>query len=147
MASPRELELKFELPPAGVSDLERLPMLRALAGQAQQEKIVSVYFDTQKQKLRKNGILLRVRRIGDRYVQTIKALRNSELFERSEWEHEIADENPDLRQAADTALGPCLGGGFRRQLKPIFETRVQRRTCRVSDGVGAIEVVLDRGSR
>lgn len=33
-------------------------MLRALAGQAQQEKIVSVYFDTQ-QKLRKNGIGLR----------------------------------------------------------------------------------------
>lgn len=56
---PQKLELKFELPPASVSDLERLPMLRALAGQAQQEKIVSVYFDTQKQKLRKNGIGLR----------------------------------------------------------------------------------------
>jgi inorganic triphosphatase YgiF len=51
-----------------------------------------MYFDTQKQKLRKNGIVLRVRRIGDRYVQTIKALRSAELFERSEWEHEIADE-------------------------------------------------------
>jgi len=145
MASPREIELKLELPAASVSDLEMLPMLRALAGPAKPEKIVSVYFDTDKQKLRKKGILLRVRRIGDRHVQTIKAYRNSEIFERDEWENEIADERPDLRLARDTALGPYLNKSLYRQLKPIFETRVQRRTWRVSNGIGTIEVSLDRG--
>ena len=77
MASPKELELKLELPPASVADVATLPMLRALADEAKQERIVSVYFDTDKQKLRRKGFMLRVRRLGDRYVQTIKACRGS----------------------------------------------------------------------
>jgi inorganic triphosphatase YgiF len=48
------------------------------------------------QKLRKHGVPLRVRRIGDRYVQTIKATSNGRLLERDEWESEIAGEVPDL---------------------------------------------------
>ncbi|HZD28159.1 MAG TPA: CYTH domain-containing protein [Xanthobacteraceae bacterium] len=43
---------------------------------------VSIYFDTPKRKLHKKGLLLRVRRIGGRYAQTIKASANSRLFER-----------------------------------------------------------------
>jgi hypothetical protein len=42
----------------------------------------SIYFDTPKRKLHKKGLLLRVRRIGGRYTQTIKASANSRLFER-----------------------------------------------------------------
>ena len=37
---------------------------------------MSVYFDTDKHKLRKKGLMLRVRRIGNRYIQTIKATGN-----------------------------------------------------------------------
>ena len=145
MASPKELELKLELPPASVADVATLPMLRALADEAKQERIVSVYFDTDKQKLRRKGFMLRVRRIGDRYVQTIKACRGSELFERDEWESEIADERPDLQLVRGTALEPYLDDKLCRQLKPIFETRVQRKSCRVGDGAGTIEVALDKG--
>jgi inorganic triphosphatase YgiF len=45
---------------------------------------------------RKHGVPLRVRRIGDCYVQTIKATSNGRLLERDEWESEIASEVPDL---------------------------------------------------
>jgi inorganic triphosphatase YgiF len=58
---------------------------------------VSVYFDTDKHKLRKKGMMLRVRRSGDRYVQTIKSARNSGPFSRDEWESEIEGIALDLR--------------------------------------------------
>ena len=88
---------------------------------------MSVYFDTDKHKLRKKGLMLRVRRIGDRYIQTIKATGKSGLFERDEWENDIASADPDLDLARGTALEPLVGGKFRRQLKPMFETRVGAR--------------------
>jgi inorganic triphosphatase YgiF len=58
----------------------------------------SVYFDTPKRKLHKKGLLLRVRRIGHRYTQTIKASGNSRLFEREEWEAQLGGAQLDLRR-------------------------------------------------
>jgi inorganic triphosphatase YgiF len=49
-----------------------------------------------------------VRRIGDRYVQTIKATGNGRLLERNEWESDIGGEMPDLDLARGTALEPLL---------------------------------------
>ncbi|HLH96033.1 MAG TPA: CHAD domain-containing protein [Xanthobacteraceae bacterium] len=140
-----ELELKLELPPASLSHLESLPILRKLQTPARTEKAVSVYFDTDKQKLRKNGILLRVRRIGDRHIQTIKAFSGSALFERGEWENEIAGDEPDLSLAGGNAPGPHLDPKLRGQLKPIFETRVQRRIYRLGRDGCSIEISLDQG--
>jgi triphosphatase len=85
-----------------------------------------------------------VRRIGDRLVQTIKAVRGSQLFERDEWEDEIADESPDLRLARDAALEPLVSRKLWGRLKPVFETRVRRKTFCVCDGHRAIEIAVDR---
>ena len=49
---------------------------------------------------------------------------------RDEWEAEIAENEPDLSLARDTALEPLVNGKLRRQLKPIFETRVRGRSIR-----------------
>jgi inorganic triphosphatase YgiF len=143
MATPNELELKLEVPAASLPDLGNLPILRTRTAETQ--TVVSVYYDTPKQKLRKNGFLLRVRRIGDRHVQTIKGVAGSQLFERDEWEDEIAGETPNLRLARDTALEPLVSRRLWQRLKPIFETRVRRRTFSVRDGDRAIEVALDKG--
>ncbi len=50
-----------------------MPMLRAVKAPPKSTSQVSVYFDTDKRKLRKHGLSLRVRRIGDRFIQTVKA--------------------------------------------------------------------------
>jgi inorganic triphosphatase YgiF len=50
--------------------------LRALKETPKRTAEVSVYFDTDKHKLRKRGLMLRVRRVGNRYVQTIKRVAN-----------------------------------------------------------------------
>ena len=145
MSVPKEIEVKLELPPACVSDLKTIPLLCSPGKNAKSETQVSVYFDTGKHKLRKKGLMLRVRRVGDRYVQTIKATGNAGLFERDEWESDIAGETPDLRLARDTALEPLLSNKFCRKLKPVFETRVSRTTYPIEDGKRAVALTLDEG--
>ena len=145
MPVPKEIEIKLAIPPASVPRLKQVPLLRALAQPAKSETEVSVYFDTDKHKLYKKGLMLRVRRIGDRYIQTIKATRASALFERDEWESEIPGEMPDLRLARGTALEPLLGHKLRRELRPLFETRVRRTTYPIGNGKSDIALTLDKG--
>ena len=83
----KEVEIKLELPPASLRALKKVPLFKTPPGHTRE---VSVYFDTDKHKLRKNGLMLRVRRVRNRYVQTIKATNNSGPFERDEWEAELA---------------------------------------------------------
>ena len=143
MSSPKEVELKFELAPKGVRRLKHLPLLHGLPPRDETE--VSVYFDTPKHKLRKNGLTLRVRRIGKRRVQTIKASGNARAFERDEWESEIDGDNPDLRAARGTAIEPLLTKKFQRQLRPVFQTRVRRTTYPLANGASNVVLTLDQG--
>src|SRR3984893_7416306 len=142
----KEVELKLELAPASLPALKKVPLLRSPKSPPTHTTEISVYFDTDKRKLRKNGLMLRVRRIGKRHVQTIKAAGNSAPFERDEWEAEIAGEEPDLSLASGTALEPLVNDKLRRQLKPLFETRVRRTVYPVADGKRAIALTIDRGT-
>lgn len=145
MTTPKEIELKLELAPASLPRLKQMRLVRALKAPVRRRTEVSVYFDTDKHKLHKKGLMLRVRRIGDRYLQTIKATKNGNLFERDEWESEIAGEMPDLRLARGTALEPLLDARLRRQLKPMFETRVRRALYPVAKGERGFALTLDQG--
>jgi triphosphatase len=52
-------------------------------------------------------VTLRVRHIGDKRVQTVKAANHgSGFFERSEWEQVIEGDLPDLTRVKDTVLRP-----------------------------------------
>jgi triphosphatase len=114
----KEVEVKLDLAPGSLRALKKVPLLRALKVRRQAVEY-SVYFDTNNHKLHKNGLILRVRRIGSRYVQTIKASSHLAPFERDEWEAEIGGEEPDLSLAEGTALEPLLTEKLRRRLKPL----------------------------
>jgi inorganic triphosphatase YgiF len=144
--TPKELEVKLEVDPTSLPALNKIPLIRTLKAVPTRSAEVSVYFDTDKQKLRKKGLMLRVRRKGGRYIQTIKAASNSGPFERDEWETEIAGKEPDLSQANGTALEPLLSHKLRRRLKPLFETRVRRTIYPVVDETHAIALTVDRGT-
>lgn len=146
MAAPKEVELKLELPPAAVPQFRELPLIRAIARSAKRSSQVSVYFDTDRQKLRRRGLLLRVRRIGDRHVQTIKATGTSGIFARDEWESEIAGSQPDMSSARGTALESLLTRKFCRKLKPQFETRIRRTVFLLERDGSAIALALDEGT-
>ena len=138
-----EIELKFEVTPR---ELRKLKAVRYPRGRSpKEENLVSVYFDTPKHKLARNGVSLRVRRHGDKFLQTIKSGGPNGSFKRGEWEHEIKGVVPNLRKAHGTPLAPLLTKKLKRTLKPIFETRVHRTRSLVCKNGSRIEVALDEG--
>src|SRR6516165_11227294 len=65
MSPAREVELKLEVPAHSFYRLARSSLLRAARKKSSKPAtLVSVYFDTDKLKLRNKGLSLRVRRIG-----------------------------------------------------------------------------------
>jgi inorganic triphosphatase YgiF len=148
MSPPREVELKLAVSANSIARLSRSPLLKGAASASRRPAtLVSVYFDTAKLKLRKNGLSLRVRRINRRHVQTIKEEtgESAALFARNEWEHDVSGERPDLDMARDTALEPLLSKKLRRGLRPVFETRVRRRVYPIHRGQSEVELTIDRG--
>lgn len=144
MSAPKELELKFELPPASLKLISQLPSLRRAKVTPQHKSEISVYYDTDTQKLRKHGVMLRVRRTGESCKQTIKGTQPTRLA-RDEWEAEINSDAPDLRLAEGTALGPLVNRKLKRRLKPLFETRVRRTIYPLDHNGCSIEIAVDRG--
>src|SRR5215831_15050303 len=102
----QEVELKLEVPPRAIEKLRRMRSLRRGNGHAAEKKLVSVYFDTANHKLRKHGMSLRVRHIGEQRVQTVKVNGPSAagLFQRHEWETPIESDTPDLGAVRRSAL-------------------------------------------
>jgi len=144
--SHKEIEVKLELAPATLIAIKKIPLFRTVKAAPKRASQVSVYFDTDKHKLRQKGLMLRVRREGRRYTQTIKSNTNSGLFQRDEWETEIAGKQPDLNQVNGTVPGSLLGKKLRRRLKPLFETRVRRTVYPLVDDDRAIALAVDRGT-
>ncbi len=147
MKPPREIELKLEVPEQALARLTRNPLLRTIQdGTRRSTSLVSLYYDTDSQKLRKHGLTLRVRRIGRRYLQTIKRENNTSTFmNRCEWEYDIAAAKPNLALAEDTGLEPILNKKLQAQLKPLFETRVRRKVYPIQSGGSEIELSIDKG--
>src|ERR1700745_2828144 len=107
----QEIELKLEIPASVAWKAASLPWLQELAcGAVKRETLTSVYFDTDKLKLRDHGVALRVRHIGKKRLQTIKVIQRGGrgALGRGEWEEEIAGSKPDLGLAKGTALAPLM---------------------------------------
>lgn len=143
--TPVEIELKLATDANGLAVLGQSP---ELDGRSSVRRLDSTYFDTKDRRLTARGITLRVRKIGRRYVQTIKtAGRGSAggLSQRNEWEWPVDGPKPDLSAIDDHSVIGLIGLVRPQELQPVFGTRV-RRTIRVLDFGGAeIEVALDDG--
>src|SRR2546430_8479742 len=148
MPPAREVELKLEVPDHSLHRLARSSLLQAARKKpSKAATLVSVYFDTDKLKLRNKGLSLRVRRIGRRHVQTIKQEtgESAVLFARNEWEPPIGGSQPEFDVAKDGALKPVFSKTVRRGLKPIFETRVRRTVYPIQSGDSEIELTVEKG--
>jgi inorganic triphosphatase YgiF len=141
-----EIELKLATSKRGLQQAMALSWLKKQAGDgSHKQELTSVYFDTDDFVLRKHDISLRVRKIGEQRLQTIKA-NSSALVARDEWETEIDRDEPKLELARDTALAPLLTAKLTKQLKPVFETRVERVIIPLHIGDSDIELAFDQGS-
>jgi len=65
---------------------QAFPRLARLA--PDRRSVASVYYDTARQDLRRAGIVMRLRRDGGRWLQTLKAqgVQHAGLAQRAEWE-------------------------------------------------------------
>lgn len=138
--SPREVELKLELDPG--RPVSR-GLRRALPAGGEVHRLLSRYFDTPEGRLRKQGLVLRVRRDGDAFIQTLKAVASAGSLGRSEWEAPVAGDVPDLSRLPDDAPGDVVAAAG--PLSPVFETEVERTVWRVTRGGSDLELALDEG--
>lgn len=142
-AQDREVEIKLELDPADAARLAAHPLLRAAP---QEQDLVSVYFDTPSETLRKAGVFIRIRDLDGRRVQTIKTAKGSGgLFDRLEWEREVKGRTPNFSGAGRTVLKPLLTPDLRASLRPVFETRIRRNIYRLAHDGSDIELAIDQG--
>jgi inorganic triphosphatase YgiF len=141
-----EVELKLVTSKRGLSKALLLPWLRRMANGniGKRQHLVSVYFDTRDFALHDRGVSLRVRRVGEQRLQTVKANSPTPMGRR-EWEVEIDRDQPKLELARHTALAPILNDEIAQHLKPVFETRIQRRAIPLQVGRSEIELALDEG--
>jgi triphosphatase len=142
-----ESEIKFEVSPHDLQKLAATRILKRADGEpAKQKYLVSTYFDTPKQKLKQNGVSLRVRQEGKKRLQTIKTTSDGISFRRGEWERKLDSDEPDLRAARGTALHPLISKKLKRDLKSIFATHVHRTLIPLRPRNGSrVELALDEG--
>ena len=147
-SEPKEIELKLRVAPEDIVALRNHPHFAGILHNSSRETLNSVYFDTNDRSLRDHGVTLRVRHIGDKRVQTVKAANHgSGFFERSEWEQVIEGDLPDLTRVKDTALGPIFtDDDLRNALKPVFETRIERTAYHLNVNGTDIIMAVDEGA-
>ncbi len=145
-----EIELKLLVAPEDLGRIEHHPALRELRrSAAHSERLATVYYDTPEFDLARDGVALRVRRTGDRWVQTLKADGNAVggLHARDELEWPLDGEALDFA-ALDTSRYRTLFAGqqVRERLQPVFTTDFDRAARLVSfpDGTAA-ELAIDHG--
>jgi inorganic triphosphatase YgiF len=145
---PTEIELTLRVAPGSVARLLRDPLLRKLKQGPRRTRLqVSTYFDTDDFRLQRERAALRVRQIGSRRIQTLKLAAQPErgVIARREWEREVADNSPDLRDIDDRHVRKLLDGDIKDRLAPIFVTEITRSTMPLALDGSMIEFALDVG--
>jgi inorganic triphosphatase YgiF len=146
----RETELKLSYDPEALERLRRSRVLRMVSrGPARTQRLVTTYFDTEDGVLAGQGISLRVRRVGRRKIQGVKAPESSlaGLAVRREWEMEIEGEVPDLGAYPPGTIDTVLNVGWlAERLRPVFTTAFTRSERDAALGEGSrVRLAIDEG--
>jgi inorganic triphosphatase YgiF len=144
-----EFEIRLELTPEQLQRVGLHPALQQLTvGQPITRTLRSIYFDTPDHRLRARGISLRLRSIGDQWLQTIKAEHDptNGVSVPDELESVVANPEPDLRAIGDGRTRRDIQKVVKTStLEPQFETLVTRMTRKLHCDKGDIELALDEG--
>ena len=141
-----EREIKMRVPLG-----RRKPLLEAIArppAKVQRVALVARYYDTPERLLAGNGVALRLRREGRRWVQTLK-MPGADAFTRFEHEVPRPDATLDLAAHAGTAGGERLAAllaGSREPLGIRYETDIRRVVRRIRTRGAVVELAFDSGA-
>ncbi len=146
----REIELKILLDPDSERRLQKAPALAALGeGPARAQTLHSIYYDTADQALRAEGIALRLRKKGRRWVQTVKKATTpitGGLAQPIEDEIPVQGQNLALSRIRPDDLREEVIGIARAGLVPVAETYLRRNARKLRAANGAlVELAIDNG--
>lgn len=145
MKAPREIELKLICDGPDLTPLAGHPLLQA--EDAATSLLDTTYFDTAGRDLHAAGLSLRLRREGERTIQTLKSAAPVAigLFDRGEWEWDVGGQEPDVALLADTPAAAVLGEAKSPALSRLFRTVVERSQRSIRHGSSSIVATLDTG--
>ena len=147
-----EREIKLTGDPDSLAAVWQAPSLARRAGREVLRELETTYYDTADLRLRRRGLALRVRRDGQRFVQTIKTENNGQggLLSRREFSSPVKSSRPEPQRVDDAELRQRIGLILPAELKPVFTTRIERKIRKIRAGgprqpKALIEVALDQG--
>jgi adenylate cyclase len=146
----REIELKLAFPPEARRYISRHPLIAATTRVGRAQTLENTYYDTPDEALGKALIAVRTRRIGRRWLQTIKSANTSAggLSSRPEWEHPFNHrENRFDFSLVDDATTRTLLEQHADSIKPLFTTNFHRETREYAPRPGLrILLMIDTGT-
>ena len=146
MKAAPEIELKLRVPAAAARRLAGHRLLRGRSRPARR-RLYAVYFDTPAFDLWRQGIALRVRREGRRWVQAVKGggAAQGGLHRRMEAEAEVPGPRPDPSRLREGDLaGVFASARLRGLLAPVFVTDFMRSSRVVELDDARVEVSVDQ---
>jgi inorganic triphosphatase YgiF len=135
-----EIELKLRVDDDRLADFNAAPIIATKArNKGTRKHLKSVYYDTPKRTLRRNGLSFQVRQSGARFVQTVRAEFGDDPFRRGEWGGERPIDCSRCR-----ARDP-LSDLERHQLEAVFTADIHRHARIIELPSGTVEVAFDHG--
>lgn len=119
-------------------------------GKPVSRRLFSAYYDTPDRRLQSGGVTLRLRREGNRWIQTVKGagVAAGGLHRRSEHETEVPAQLPSFPAIIEAGFGKLVVDRQTREaLQVAFTTEFRRSSTLIRPRAGTIiEVSLDRGT-
>jgi inorganic triphosphatase YgiF len=141
-----EIELKLLVDADRVADFNAASIIATNArNKGTRKHLKSIYYDTPERTLRRNGLSLRVRQSGARFVQTVKAESGGDPLRRGEWEASVPSIAPDVGLAIPFIPAKLRSDLERHQLEAVFTADIHRHARIVDLPSGAVEVAFDHG--
>lgn len=139
-----ELEIKLSLTEQALEQAGRWLLTQPGAREAETRLLENHYFDTPEAELNRQKVALRVRKVGGRFIQTLKTQGEfvDGAHRRQEWEWPLMGTSLNIGLIADTPVGQDINLAA---LKPVFETRFTRRIIMLEGSGAVIECALDSG--
>ena len=149
-ARARPARLRLQPDPGTVALLRQAPVILGHARNAgTTRRIETTYFDTADHLLFRQGLSLRVRKLGRRFVQTLSRRTPQAADASDAWSCDLPGAMPDPGQFAHLqsdwlppmALEPLLRG----PLAPVFSARTRRHTRRLEMPDAVVDLVFEDG--
>jgi inorganic triphosphatase YgiF len=141
-----EIELKLLVADDRLADFTAAPIISTNArNKGTRKHLKSVYYDTPERALRRNGLSLRVRQSGVRFVQSVKTEFGDEPPRRGEWEASVPSIDPDVGLAIPFIPAKLRADLERHQLEAVFTADIHRRTRIIELPSGTVEIAFDHG--